>query len=61
MDSLTNAIVVKVQKTLKAETNASDAQIIRTITRKIVDLPAGKKKVILMTYSVAQIIAEFGN
>lgn len=61
MDTLTNAIIVMVQKTLNAETNANDAQIIRNITRNIKDLPAGKKKVILMTMQPEQICKVYGN
>lgn len=61
MDTLTNAIIVKVQKTLNAEVNANDAQTIRNITRAIVNLSAGEKKLILMTWTIAQIIEKFGN
>lgn len=55
MDTLTNAIVVKVQKTVNAEVNADDAELIRKITRKLVTMAQGEKKLILMTYSIDQI------
>lgn len=55
MDTLTNAIIVKVQKTVNAETNVNDAELIRKITRKLVTMAQGEKKLILMTYSIDQI------
>lgn len=55
MDTLTNAIIVKVQKTVNAEVNTDDAELIRKITRKLVTMAQGEKKLILMTYSIDQI------
>ena len=55
MDTLTNAIIVKVQKTVNAEVNENDAELIRKITRKLVTMAQGEKKLILMTYSIDQI------
>jgi len=54
MDTLTNAIIVKFQKMMDCENNANDAEIVRKATRKIVVMSNGQKKLILMTYTLAQ-------
>lgn len=61
MDTLTNAIVVKIQKQMNCETNASDAALLRVITRNLIKLSAGEKKLILMTFTFQQIVNQYGN
>lgn len=54
MDTLTNAIIVKFQKMMNAETDLTDAKIIRFVTPIIASKSNGEKKLILMTYTLAQ-------
>jgi len=57
MDTLTNAIITKFQPLLNCETSKKDADMVREITRKIVAMPNGMKKLILMTYTFEQFLA----
>jgi hypothetical protein len=60
MDAVVNAIVVKIQKQMNCETNASDAQLLRVITRNLLKCAYTEKKVVLMTFTFQQIIEKYG-
>lgn len=63
MNTQINAIIVKVQKALYAANGEStyDAAVIRTITRNLSALSFGELRAVLMTMTVNQIIAKYGN